>query len=154
MDSKDDTLRKNFLSTIYFAQSELSSYLGSMEKETFGIYTNTEILSGKIIEKSESDKDSEQNNDDSKEQTETDEYIKDNEGNNIIGLIDISKNYGTEEKTIYKINTVDLEKVLNINLKGIEGLEWYVENGNIIKVKFQFSKPDWWNDNFDVFVID
>lgn len=158
IDSKDDTIRKNFLSKISLAQSELSYYLGGMEKDTFGLYSKIEILSGKTnVDKSSKDDD---NNDENTEDTasqdanQDDGYIKDNEGNNITGIIDISKNYGTDEKTIYKINTIDLEKVLNVSLQEIEGLEWYIENGSIIKVKFQFSKPDWWNDNFDVFVID
>ena len=149
IDSKDDIERKNFLSTALNIQAKLSYYVCEMEKDTFGLYTPNEILSGKIDTSKADDNDEKLDND----LDSSDNAIKDVDGNSIIGIIDTDKNYGTDEVPIYKVNLTDLQKVLNISVDEFEGIEWYVENGNLIKVGFGFSKPSWWNDNFDVLVI-
>ena len=150
IDSKDDITRKNFLITMQTAQARLSSYVSETLKDTFGLYTETEILSGKVIVEQTDDK-----KDDSKETEDeaTDNLIKDNEGNALTGIIDIEKNYGNDENPVYKINKVDFQKVLNVSLDSFNGVEFYVSNGSIIKVDFEFSKPDWWNDDFDAYNI-
>ena len=49
IDSKDDITRKNFLITMQTAQAKLSSYVSETLKDTFGLYTETEILSGRSL---------------------------------------------------------------------------------------------------------
>ena len=165
MDSKDDTTRKNFLSTMQTVQSELSYYVCGMEKDTFGIYTKSEILAGKASAKNtteQTDKNTNTKstnskntkNKDTNDETEIDNSaIKDNEGNLVTSLVETDKNYGTEENPIYKVNVTDLQKILNVSVEEFKGLEWYIENGTIVKVGFENSKPSWWEDTFDVFSI-
>lgn len=143
IDSKDDITRKNFLSTMQTAQSELSYYVCEMEKDTFGIYTKLEILTGKVTN----------NKDTNDENKEDDSIIKDNKGNQVTSLVEIDKNYGTEENPIYKVNVVDLQKILNISVEQFEGLDWYIKDGITLKVGFENSRPSWWEDTFDVFTI-
>lgn len=118
--------QKSFLSNITNFQIKLSFYLGNMSNDTYGIYTNEEIILGKTLDNQDSDK------------------------INIIPLVDSSKKVEKDGKKAFEINYENVKEVLNIDLENIEGISFYIQDGNVVKVKFS-KIPNWWITSMDIY---
>ena len=123
---------KDFLDDVLELQSTLSYYVGASYSDAFGVYDKVEILSGK---------------------TADGEQIKDNQDNLLPTLVDLESaiDYKNDEKA-YKLNMEYVETTLGIDVADYEGIEFYVVNGDILKIKLT-STPDWWSNNFDVMLL-
>lgn len=122
---------REFFDDVLELQSTLSYYVGSSYSDAFGVYTKEEILYGK---------------------TADGEEINDYEDNILPSLIlEESLDYKGDSKA-YKLNMKNVETTLGIDINDYEGVNFYVVDGDIVKVKLD-SKPDWWNDNYDGLIL-
>ena len=117
-----------FFVVVLELQSTLSYYVGSSYSDSFGVYSKEELLAGKTIDG---------------------EKIKDNQDNLLPTLIEEGSElpYKDEEKA-YKLNMEHVETTLSIKIDDYEGVNFYVVQGDIIKVKLD-ATPDWWNNNYN-----
>lgn len=133
----DSSERADFLKNMVNTQKELSYYLGRTSAETFGVYTNEQIITGVIdINKSDETK------------------IKDNENNAIIPIVSIANNNIVKENdvTSYLVIKDNIKEVLNTDLKEFSGVSYYITNGNTLKVKFD-TKPKWWDGSMNTLLL-
>ncbi len=130
--SSDETKREKLISTALTAQENLSYYLGKMSSDTFSLYTDTDIILGK----SET----------------TNEEIKDTQENKILPLVESDNKEEINNKIAYKINSENMNTVLNVEISEIDSISWYIQDGTTIKVKLD-SIPSWWTSDLDFLVI-
>ena len=121
-----------FLESTLNLQDKVSMYIGKTSSDLFNVYTNEEIITGKT----------------SKNQEE----IKDNEENAILALADIDNKIEENNKVAYKINSDNVTSLLNTSMPNYEGIEFYVQDGEKVKVKVT-TKPEWWNEDLDFLLI-
>ncbi len=121
-----------FLESTLNLQNKVSMYIGTTSSDLFGVYTNEEIIVGKT----------------SKNQEE----IKDNEDNPISPLVDIESKVEENNKVAYKINKDNVTKLLNTSMPDYTGIEFYIQDGEKVKVKVT-NKPEWWNEDLDFLLV-
>mgnify|MGYP006067579631 CR=1 FL=1 len=131
-DSKTISGSGKFLQSAYTLQSKISTYIGKSSSDTFGIYTNEELITGKVAA--------------------TGEDIKDNEDNSIKPLVDIDKKIEKDGKVAYKINEENLKDLLNTSMPTYDGIEFYIQDGELLKVNLT-SSPDWWMEDLDFLLV-
>ncbi len=120
---------KTFLSDITNIQSKLSYYIGSTYSETFGVYTNVEIITG------------------TSEKTSSKSNLE-----NIKPIVDTSSKKEKNSKVYYKLNSDVVKQILKINLPTYDGIEWYIQDGQYLKVNFE-KQPSWWNDSLNTYMV-
>lgn len=126
--------KSEFLRNINELQADISYYLGSMNRDTFGVYDDTQIITGMII-KDNGEK----------------EVIKDNKNVALTPIVNIENKVVKNGNIAYQINEDNFEKVLNIQLFNHNGIKLLIQNG---KVKIQIDvKPDWWSNDFDYLLV-
>lgn len=121
-----------FLKETYALQSNISLYIGRASSDAFGVYTNEEIITGKV--------------------SETDEQIKDNADETLKPLVNIDEKVEKNGKIAYKIKTQNLEELLNINMPTYNGVEFYIQDGQSLKVKLT-DKPSWWTGELEFLLV-
>lgn len=121
-----------FLESTLNLQNKVSNYIGTTSSDLFGVYTNEEIIVGKT----------------SKNQEE----IKDNEDNPISPLVDSESKLEENNKVAYKINKDNVTKLLNTSMPDYTGIEFYIQDGEKVKVKVT-TKPEWWNEDLDFLLV-
>lgn len=126
---------KEFVEDIQNLQSSMSYYLGSTYSDTFGVYTKTEILSGKAT-----NKDGEQIN------------IKDNEDKNLPTLVNTEEKIEVDNKALYKMSNDDIKTVFELDFTKYGDISLYVGEDGIIKVDFE-KEPNWWRKEFEVIKV-
>lgn len=117
-----------FLENTQKIQDDISFYVGTMYANTFEIYENEEILTGKI--------------------SNTQEQIKDNEDKELIPIVDEEIKVEKDGKISYQINKKNLESVLSIKIPEYEGISWYIQDGTTLRVKLD-NTPKWWSSELD-----
>lgn len=130
--SKTVTGSAKFLQSIFTLQDKVSTYIGKSTSDTFGIYTAEELTTGKLATSGED--------------------IKDNEDKSLTALVDTEKKQEKNGKVAYKINEENLKKLLNTSMPTYEGVEFYIQDGSLVKVNLT-SKPDWWTEDLDFLLV-
>ena len=121
-----------FLKETYNLQNKIALYIGKASSDAFGVYTNEEIITGKV--------------------STTNEEIKDNSDETLEPLVNIDEKIEENGKIAYKINAENLEKLLNINMPSFSGIEFYLQDGEDLKVKLT-DKPNWWSTDLDFLLV-
>lgn len=130
--SKTVTGSSKFLQSVFTLQDKVSTYIGKSTSDTFGLYTAEEITTGKYAT--------------------TGEDIKDNEDNSITPLVDTEEKQEKNNKVAYKVNEENLKKLLNTSMPTYDGVEFYIQDGSLVKVNLT-SKPDWWTEDLDFLLV-
>ena len=118
---------KEFFDDTIELQANLSYYVGASDSDTFGLYSKEEILSGK---------------------TKDGEKIKDNQDNLLPTLIEEDSAVEIDGSKAYKLNMENVKTTLGIKIENYEGVNFYVFEGDLIRIKLD-AEPDWWNNNYD-----
>lgn len=121
-----------FLQSAYTLQNKISTYIGKATSDTFGIYTYEEIITGKVAT--------------------TGEEIKDNEDKPIKPLVDIDKKIEKDGKVAYKINEENLKSLLNTSMPTYDGVEFYIQDGELLKVNI-VNSPEWWIEDLNFILV-
>lgn len=122
--------KASFIQDINSLQAEISYYVGATYSDTFGAYTKEQIVTGMS---------------DGNE-------IKDISNNSIKPLVDIESKQEKDETISYKLNEENIKEILDISLPKYEGLNWYLQDGNLIRVEIE-NKPSWWTSDLDSLLI-
>lgn len=120
-----------FVKDVNSLQASLSYYLGSTYSDTFGIYTKTEILSGKSTNK----------------EGQTVE-IKDNEDKNLTSVINMDEKLEQNEEVLYKMSNDGVKTLFETDLTKYSDVTFYVKEDGTIKVSFE-TEPEWWKQEFE-----
>lgn len=118
---------KEFFDDTIELQANLSYYVGASDSDAFGLYSKEEILSGK---------------------TKDGEKIKDNQDNLLPTLIEEDSAVEIDGSKAYKLNMENVKTTLGIKIENYEGVNFYVFEGDLIRIKLD-AEPDWWNNNYD-----
>lgn len=118
---------KEFFDDTIELQANLSYYVGASYSDAFGLYSKEEILSGK---------------------TKDGEKIKDNQDNLLPTLIEEDSAVEIDGSKAYKLNMENVKTTLGIKIENYEGVNFYVFEGDLIRIKLD-AEPDWWNNNYD-----
>ncbi len=121
----------SFVTDTMELQATLSYYVGSTYSDAFGLYSKVEVLSGI---------------------TEEGEKVKDNEDNLLPALINLDEAIDYKSEKAYKLNLENVKTTLGVDISGYEGVNFYVVEGDLIRVKMD-TTPEWWSNNFDGLVI-
>lgn len=132
---KNTGTTKEFVGDMQKLQSSLSYYLGGTYSDTFGVYTKTEILSGKAT-----NKDGEQIS------------IKDNEDKNLPTLINVEEKIEVGDKTLYKISNEEIKKLFEMDFGKYGDIILYVGEDGVIKISFE-KEPNWWRNELEVIKV-
>lgn len=103
-------------------QEKVSYYLGTSYSDTFGAYTKIQLLTGLNAENQE---------------------IKDTAGNNLKPFVKIDSKTEINGKICYELSSENIKEILKLDLPTYDNIKWYVQDGELIKVKFD-TKPSWW----------
>ena len=122
--------KNNFLNDVLNVQANLSYYIGQTKSDTFNAYDNVQIITGK---------------------TDTEE-IKDYNDEALKPLVDSNSKIEQDGKVYYKVITENIKEVLKVDLSSYADLEFYVQDGQYIRVKV-LTEPAWWNVEFDSLCI-
>lgn len=117
----------NFVVDFTNLQASISYYLGKTSSETFDAYNNVELITGYAEEK---------------EITSFDNTV-------LVPIADKDANVESNGVKYYKLNYENVKKQFNIDLNDYPELEFYVADGQYLKVKVN-TIPKWWNENFDL----
>ena len=117
-----------FLQSTFELQSKISEYVGRTTSDTFDVYSDEEVVTGKI--------------------KDTDEEINDNEGKAMKAIVDIDKKIEKNGKVAYKINEENLKSLLDTSMPTYDGIEFYIQDGNKLKINVT-NKPDWFNEDLE-----
>lgn len=120
-----------FVNDVKSLQASLSYYLGSTYSDTFGVYTKTEILSGKSTGKEGQIVE-----------------IKDNEDKNLTSIINIEEKLELNEEVLYKMSNDGVKTLFEMDLTKYSEVTFYVQEDGIIKVSFE-TEPEWWQPEFE-----
>lgn len=114
--------KATFVEDITKVQEKISYYLGTSYSDTFGAYTKTELITGLNSENKE---------------------IKDTTGKSLKPIVNIESKTEINGKVLYELNQENIEEILKIDLPTYNNIKWYIQDGELIKVKFD-TKPSWW----------
>ncbi len=122
--------KNNFLNDVLNLQANLSYYIGQTKSNTFSAYDNIQIITG-IAENNE---------------------IRNYDDEALKPLVDKDSKLEKEDKVFYKMINENVKEVLKVNISSYSGLEFYIQDGQYLKIKV-LSKPSWWNKSFDSLTI-
>lgn len=128
--NKDDHTRADFIKNVINVQAKFSYYVGNTYSETFGVYNKEEIVLGVNTEEIEN---------------EEEEKKED-----IVPLANKDKKLEKDSKVYYEAIPENFSKVLNITLPEYEGIIWYIQDGEYLKVD---GEPSWWTSDLDCLKI-
>lgn len=118
--------KNNFLNDVLNLQANLSYYIGQTKSDTFNAYDNIQIITGK---------------------TDTEE-IKNYNDEALKPLVDKDSKIEKDGIVYYKVINENIKEVLKIDLNTYLGLEFYIQDGQYIRVKV-LNEPSWWNKSFE-----
>lgn len=119
--------KSTFVKDTLSLQNKVSYYIGGMFSDTFGIYTKEELLLGK---------------------TKDGKEITDNENHAITPLVSAEGKIEKNGTVSYPLNEENAKKILNINIPKEEGITWYIQEGELLKVNIS-KAPSWWSLDLD-----
>lgn len=114
--------KATFVEDIIKVQEKISYYLGTSYSDTFGAYTKTELITGLNSENKE---------------------IKDITGKSLKPIVNIESKTEINGKVVYELNQENIKEMLKTELPTYNNVKWYIQDGELIKVKFD-TKPSWW----------
>lgn len=119
--------KSTFVKNAFNLQDKVSYYIGTTYSDTFGIYTKEEILLGK---------------------TKDGKEIKDNNNKAMTPLVSADKKIEKNGTVAYPLNEESAKTLLQITLPKEDGVTWYIQDGNLLKVNLEKS-PSWWSIDLD-----
>ncbi|MDD3303726.1 MAG: hypothetical protein PHP54_02300 [Clostridia bacterium] len=118
--------KSDFVSDTLNTQEAISFYIGKISSDTFNAYDKNQIITG-------------YNNN---------EEIKNIDGSSLASIADKDSKIEVDGDIYYKISVDKLKENLKIDLSKYSNLDWYIKNGEVLRVKFS-EQPDWWNYSMD-----
>lgn len=122
--------KASFIKDVTKMQNEISYYVGTTYSDTFGAYDKTQIATGKV---------------DGKE-------IKDINNTNLIPIANIDEKIEKDNTISYRLNSENIKQVLKLDLPKYEGINWYIQDGTLIRFEIE-QKPVWWTSDLDSLLI-
>ena len=122
--------KSDFISDLVNAQDKISYYIGSIASETFNAYDKSQIITG-------------YNNN---------EEIKNMDGNALPHIANKDEKIEIGGEIYYKISLEQLKENLKIDLSKYSYLEWYIKDGEVLRVRFT-EEPEWWNYTMDALKV-
>lgn len=123
--------KATFIKDTLNIQDKLSYYLGVTYSDTFAAYTPEQIITGI---------------------SEGETKIKDISNNDLLPLVDVKSKIEANGKKSYELNSEAVKKLLNIDLPSYDDIKWYVQDGEVLKVKF-INNPSWWSSDLDSILV-
>lgn len=114
--------KSDFISDLVNAQDKISYYIGSIASETFNAYDKSQIITG----------------------YNDNEEIKNMDGNALPHIANKDEKIEIGGEIYYKISLEQLKENLKIDLSKYSYLEWYIKDGEVLRVRFT-EEPEWWN---------
>lgn len=118
----------NFTEDAVMLQNKISYYLGKTDTEMFGAYTVENIITGK-------------NQDGNEIKSVSEETLK--------PICDLDTKIESNNVKYYKLNSDNVEEVLNYKVPKYNNVDWYLSQTGDIKVKINGAEPDFWNESYD-----
>lgn len=123
--TKDEHTRADFINNIVNLQAKVSYYVANTYSETFGVYNKEDIvLGGK----------------------NTDKETNENENEGITPIVDSNKKFEKGSTVAYEIIPENFSKILNVSLPEYEGVTWYIQGGEFLRVS---GDPSWWTSDLN-----
>lgn len=122
--------KSDFISDLVNAQDKISYYIGSISSETFNAYDKSQIITG----------------------YNDNEEIKNMDGNALPHIANKDEKIEIGGEIYYKISLEQLKENLKIDLSKYSYLEWYIKDGEVLRVKYS-EEPEWWNYTMDALKV-
>lgn len=122
--------KSDFISDLVNAQDKISYYIGSIASETFNAYDKSQIITG----------------------YNDNEEIKNMDGNALPHIANKDEKIQIGGEIYYKISLEQLKENLKIDLSKYSYLEWYIKDGEVLRVKYS-EEPEWWNYTMDALKV-
>lgn len=122
--------KSDFISDLVNAQDKISYYIGSIASETFNAYDKSQIITG----------------------YNENEEIKNMDGNALPHIANKDEKIEISGEIYYKISLEQLKEKLKIDLSKYSYLEWYIKDGEVLRVKYS-EEPEWWNYTMDALKV-
>lgn len=122
--------KSDFISDLVNAQDKISYYIGSIASETFNAYDKRQIITG----------------------YNDNEEIKNMDGNALPHIANKDEKIEIGGEIYYKISLEQLKENLKIDLSKYSYLEWYIKDGEVLRVKYS-EEPEWWNYTMDALKV-
>lgn len=122
--------KSDFISDLVNAQDKISYYIGSIASETFNAYDKSQIITG----------------------YNDNEEIKNMDGNALPHIANKDEKIEIGGEIYYKISLEQLKENLKIDLSKYSYLEWYIKDGEVLRVKYG-EEPEWWNYTMDALKV-
>lgn len=122
--------KSDFISDLVNAQDKISYYIGSIASETFNAYDKSQIITG----------------------YNDNEEIKNMDGNALPHIANKDEKIEIGGEIYYKISLEQLKEKLKIDLSKYSYLEWYIKDGEVLRVKYS-EEPEWWNYTMDALKV-
>ncbi len=122
--------KSDFISDLVNAQDKISYYIGSIASETFNAYDKSQIITG----------------------YNDNEEIKNMDGNALPHIANKDEKIEIGGEIYYKISLEQLKENLKIDLSKYSYLEWYIKDGEVLRVKYS-EEPEWWNYTMDALKV-
>lgn len=122
--------KSDFISDLVNAQDKISYYIGGIASETFNAYDKGQIITG----------------------YNDNEEIKNMDGNALPHIANKDEKIEIGGEIYYKISLEQLKENLKIDLSKYSYLEWYIKDGEVLRVKYG-EEPEWWNYTMDALKV-
>lgn len=122
--------KSDFISDLVNAQDKISYYIGGIASETFNAYDKGQIITG----------------------YNDNEEIKNMDGNALPHIANKDEKIEIGGEIYYKISLEQLKEKLKIDLSKYSYLEWYIKDGEVLRVRFT-KEPEWWNYTMDALKV-
>lgn len=122
--------KSDFISDLLNAQDKISYYIGGIASETFNAYDKGQIITG----------------------YNDNEEIKNMDGNALPHIANKDEKIEIGGEIYYKISLEQLKENLKIDLSKYSYLEWYIKDGEVLRVKYS-EEPEWWNYTMDALKV-
>ena len=122
--------KSDFISDLVNAQDKISYYIGGIASETFNAYDKAQIITG----------------------YNDNEEIKNMDGNALPHIANKDEKIEIGGEIYYKISLEQLKENLKIDLSKYSYLEWYIKDGEVLRVRFT-EEPEWWNYTMDALKV-
>lgn len=122
--------KSDFISDLVNAQDKISYYIGGIASETFNAYDKGQIITG----------------------YNDNEEIKNMDGNALPHIANKDEKIEIGGEIYYKISLEQLKEKLKIDLSKYSYLEWYIKDGEVLRVKYS-EEPEWWNYTMDALKV-
>ena len=122
--------KSDFISDLVNAQDKISYYIGGIASETFNAYDKGQIITG----------------------YNDNEEIKNMDGNALPHIANKDEKIEIGGEIYYKISLEQLKENLKTDLSKYSYLEWYIKDGEVLRVKYS-EEPEWWNYTMDALKV-